>query len=186
MAVAPDFNFIFSRKLGRYDLATNGRRRLLPATIKRAVWTIDIVVAGNAGLQSEIFPEMPAHALAKELFPSISVLWSCRICVFFFQGGNVRIGLLIGSVNARAAGKQIFLHPRLSRSHQEMCVDQDTEHTKRFVVFDEADPAHVRCEVVNFAYAAGHSSVAGSAILQIKCQILYIFKTLIPLFDRLN
>src|SRR6266478_5228235 len=111
---------------------------------------------------------MPAHPLAKELLPSISVLWTRRICVFFFQGGNVRIGLLIGSVNARTTGKQIFLHPGLARSHQEMRVNQHTEHTKGFIMFDEADAAHVRCEVVNFAYAATDSSLAGSAILQIK------------------
>src|SRR4030095_10738464 len=186
MAVAPDFNFMFSGKLGRYDLATNGRGRLLPTAIKGTVWTIDIVVASDARVQSEIFPKMPAHPLAKELLPSIPVLWSCGICVFFFQGGNVRISLLIGSVDARTAGKQIFLHPDLARSHQEMRVDQDAEHTKRFVMLDEADPAHVRCEVVNFAHAAGHSSLAGSAILQVKCQVLSIFKTLIPLVERLD
>src|SRR6266567_3041992 len=67
-----------------------------------------------------------------------------------------------------------------------MRVNQHTEHTKRFIMFDEADAAHVRCEVVNFAHVAGHSSLAGSAILQIKCQVLYVFKTLIPLFERLD
>jgi hypothetical protein len=53
-------------------------------------------------------------------------------------------------------------------------------------MFDEADAAHVRCEVVNVAHIAGHSSLAGSAILQIKRQVLDIFKTLIPLFERLD
>src|SRR5206468_9874896 len=133
MAVAPDFNFMFSGKLGRYDLATNSRGRLLPTTIKGTVWTIDIVVASDTRVQSEVFREMLAHPLAKQLLPSISIFWSCRIRVFFFQGGNVRIGLLTGSVDARTAGKQIFLHPGLVRSHQEMRVNQNTEHTKRFV-----------------------------------------------------
>ena len=53
-------------------------------------------------------------------------------------------------------------------------------------MFDEADPAHVRCEVVNFMHALDYSSLAGSVILQIKCQVLYVFKTLIPLFERLD
>jgi hypothetical protein len=53
-------------------------------------------------------------------------------------------------------------------------------------MFDEADAAHVRCEVVNFPYAAGQSSLAGSAILQIKRQVFDVFKTLIPLFERLD
>ena len=94
--------------------------------------------------------------------------------------------MFIGSVNARTAGKQIFLHSGLVRSHQQMRVDQDAEHTKRFVMFDEADPAHVRCEVIDFAYVAGHSSLAGRPILQIKCHVLYVFKSLIPLFKWLD
>ena len=67
-----------------------------------------------------------------------------------------------------------------------MRVDQDAEHTKRFVMFDEAYPAHVRCEVIDFAYVAGHSSLAGSTILEIKRQVLDVFKKLIPLFERLD
>ena len=84
MAVAPDFNFMFSGKLGRYDLAANSRGRLLPTTIKGTVWTIDIVVASDTRVQSEVFREMLAHPLAKQLLPSISIFWSCRIRVFFF------------------------------------------------------------------------------------------------------
>src|SRR6516165_2732303 len=66
-----------------------------------------------------------------------------------------------------------------------MRVNQDTQHTKRLAMFDEADPAHVRCEVINFAHTAGHSFLAGSAILQVKCQVLHVFKALVPLFDRI-
>ena len=93
--------------------------------------------------------------------------------------------MFIGSVNARAAGKEISLHPGFVRSHQEMRVDQDAEHTKRFVMFDKANPAHVGCEVVNFTHCPAQSSLAGSAVLQIKCEVLYVIKALIPLSDGL-
>ena len=66
-----------------------------------------------------------------------------------------------------------------------MRVDQDAEHTKRFVMFDKANPAHVGCEVVNFTHCPAQSSLAGSAVLQIKCEVLYVIKALIPLSDGL-
>src|SRR5260370_38523351 len=96
-----------------------------------------------------------------------------------------RNSLFIGSLTARAAGTAMSLPPRCVRSQQEMRVDQAAEQAKRFVMFDKDNPAHVGCEVVNFTHCPAQSSLAGSAVLQIKCEVLYVIKALIPLSDGL-
>src|SRR6478735_7933521 len=80
-AISPDLDFMTTGEFRGDDFATDRRGRLLPPAIKSAVRTIDIMIAGHAGLQAELFPKMPAHPFAEEFLPAIAVLRVCRIGV---------------------------------------------------------------------------------------------------------
>src|SRR5215472_11096328 len=85
VTVAPDLNLVVARKLRFEHLAAYGRRRLLAASHPGALWTVHVVITCNSALQTEIFLEMPAHALTKQLFPSVTVLGERRVGVGLLQ-----------------------------------------------------------------------------------------------------
>src|SRR4029077_5382734 len=104
MAVAPDLNLMISAKLCLNYFAADRRRCLLPATSIGPLWPIDVVITRNAGFQPDVFAKVPAHSFRKYFFPPVAVLRHRRIGIFFFQSGDVRIGLFIGCVNTSRRG----------------------------------------------------------------------------------
>jgi hypothetical protein len=82
------------------DLAGQCGRRLLAAALPRAERTVDIVVPGDPGFQAVVLTEMASHPFGEQLLPAIAVLRVGRICVRLGEGGDVRVGLLLGVVHA--------------------------------------------------------------------------------------
>src|SRR6185312_10028375 len=74
VAVAPDLDRVVAAHLGLNDLAADRGGGLLAAPLVGAVRAVDVVVAGNARLDAEVFAEVAAHALAEELLPAVAVL----------------------------------------------------------------------------------------------------------------
>ena len=74
LAVAPDLDLVVAAQDRRGDLAADGGRRLLAAAVLGALGPVDVVVAGDAGLETEVLVEVPRHALAEELLPAVAVL----------------------------------------------------------------------------------------------------------------
>src|SRR5688572_29861233 len=60
LAVAPDLNFVIAGELGLDHLAADGGRRLLAATLPRAVRTVDVMETGHPRHQTKILAEMAA------------------------------------------------------------------------------------------------------------------------------
>src|SRR5204862_468515 len=83
----------------------------------------------------------------------VAVFGHRGIRVLFFQCCPIGRPLFFCSINTRTAAEEKFLHVRLPRGHEQMCVNQDREHAQRFVVLDKAHSAHVGGEGVNGASA---------------------------------
>src|SRR5262249_52090389 len=81
LAIAPNFDLMFSRKNRHCDFARYRCRRLFAATIPGSVRSIDVVITRNASFEAHVFAEVSAQALAKELFPAIAILRISRISV---------------------------------------------------------------------------------------------------------
>jgi hypothetical protein len=88
------------------DLGHLARQRggcLLPPAVPRAERTVDVVVAGNAGLEAVVLEEVTGHPLGEELLPAIAVLGIGRVGIRLGKRRDVRIGLLLPVVDARRA-----------------------------------------------------------------------------------
>src|SRR5581483_1535861 len=90
MAVSPNLDLVLPGKLGLDHLAADRSRGLLPAAIVGAMRPVDIVITRHAGVEAEILAEMPAHALAEQLFPAVSILRHRGIGVAFLERSHVR------------------------------------------------------------------------------------------------
>ena len=152
----------FAAEFGVDHLAANGGGSFLAAAVPGAMRAIDIVVAGHAGLEAEVLPEVAAHAFAEEFFPAIAILRHRGIGVGFLEGGYVGIALFVRIVDAGAGGIKEALDARFLRGDQHVGVDQHAEHAERLVIFDEAHPAHVGGKLVDVLHAIG----GGPAFIQ--------------------
>ena len=114
-------------------------------------------IAGDAGLEAEVFAEMATHPFAEQLLPAVAVLAVGRIGVGFLEGGDVGVALLVGVIDAGGGGIEEALDAGGSRAamHQ-MGVDENREHAKGAIVFDEAHPAHVGRQIIDVRYPVGH------------------------------
>src|SRR5579862_5440356 len=70
---------------GEGDFAANSGWGFFAAAIVGAEWTEDVVEAGDASFQAEVFGVMSALALAEELLPAIAIFGISGIRVFFFE-----------------------------------------------------------------------------------------------------
>ena len=140
------------------------------------------MIAGNAGLDAEVFTEVAAHAFAKELLPSIAVLGHRGIGVVFLEGGDVGIPLFVGVIDARAGGEKETLDAELAGGDEQMRIDEHAEHAKRLVQFDEAHAAHVGGQVIDNA-SVFDGLFAGFAPLQIQDEVFDVWEDLVPLGD---
>ncbi len=182
VAVAPDFDFVFAGEFGLDDLAANGGGGFFAAAVVGAVGAVDVVIAGDAGDEAEIFAEMAAHAFAEELFPAVAVFGQGGIGVLFLQGGDVFVALLVGVVDAGAGGVEIALDAVFLGGHAEVRVDQHAEHAEGAVVFDEAHAAHVGGEVID-DFGALERFIASGFFLEIELEVFDVGEFLIPLVE---
>ena len=161
VAVAPDFDGVVAGELRFDDLAADGGGGLFAAAVLRAVRAVDVVVAGDAGLDAEVFAEVAAHPLAEELLPAVAVLGHGGVGVGFLQGGDVRDRAACRRCRRRRRRHRRTAGRRLSlAAMQQVGVDQHAEHAERFVVLDEAHAAHVGGQVVDDGSAL-EGAVAG-------------------------
>ena len=105
--------------------------------------------------------------------------------VRFLESHYIGIVLAVIGVDAGAARIEKALHSNVTGSHQEMGVDEHTDHAQGPVELDEPHPPHVAGEVVNFI-ASLHHPVAGLFFLKIQNMILGVFMNLIPLIQALD
>src|SRR3954467_2394607 len=66
-----------------------------------------------------------------------------------------------------------------------MGVDQDGQHTKRLIVFDEADASHI-CSKIIHDVGAGKRLITRAPLLKVKAQVLDFGKQLMPLIQRFD
>src|SRR5579885_1013082 len=96
-AVPPDLDLVGVLELRLDHLAADRRRRLLAPARGGAVRPIDVVISHEARLETAILAEMPAHALAEELLPAVTVL----------RLGGIGIGLPQRNDSAHVGGEVI-------------------------------------------------------------------------------
>src|SRR5712692_4912390 len=185
LTIAPNLDLMLSRQFGVDHLPADRRRGLFAPARPGPVWSIDIVVAGDAGGDSEILAEMTAHPFAEQFLPAVTVLGHGGISVAFLQGDHFGRELFIGSINAGGGGVEITLDAEFPRGHQEVGVDEHREHAEGAVVFDKTHAAHVGGKIVNDPGVA-HGLFAGFPALQIKGQIVHSGKYLVPFLGRLE
>jgi len=132
----------------RFDyLPADRRRRLLAASLPGA--TVDVVIPSDSRRQAEISKEMVAHASGEELLPTVAILRHCRIGVLLPQRLYISRLLLVRGVHAGRRGVEISLDVRLAGGKKHVRVDQARQHSKSFIVFDEAHSPPVAGEVPN-------------------------------------
>src|SRR5688572_11810876 len=74
LPVAPDVDDRQARQLGLNNLSANRRGRLLAPTLVSPKRSVDVVIPAHSRGQPEIFREVPAHPLAEQLFPPVTIL----------------------------------------------------------------------------------------------------------------
>ena len=100
VAVAPDFDVVGAVEFGLDDFAADGGGGFFASAVEGAVGSVDIVVAGDAGLDAEVFAEVAAHAFGEEFFPAVAVFGVGGVGVFFLEAGVVGFALFVSGVDA--------------------------------------------------------------------------------------
>ena len=104
----------------------------------------------DARLEAEVLVIMPALPLGEQLLPAVAILGVGRIRVRFLERRDVGLLLEVAGIDAGAAREQIALHFVDPRRLEHVDVDQHAvAHNHRFVVLDEADPAHLGGEAID-------------------------------------
>lgn len=183
IAVAPNFNFVFSGEFRRNDFAADGGRCLFSTTVPSAEGSVNIVESSDAGRNVKIFAEMTAHTFAEEFFPAIAIFGHRRIRVFFAKEGfDFLFALFVRIVHTSARCVKEAFCPVFAGAEEQMRIDQDADHAQAFVEFDEAHAAHVAGEVNNDVHVfCGHER--GIAQVQIGDDIFGFRVDLIPVSE---
>ncbi len=180
LAVAPDFDLVGAGVLGLDDLAADGGGSLFAAAGPGAEGAVDVVVAGDAGLDAVVLFEVAAHALGEELLPAVAVFGQRGVGVRFLEGDDVGVGLLFGVVDAGGGGVEETLDTLVAGGHEHVGVGEDAQHAKGFVVLDEAHAAHVGSELEDDFGACGGPEAA-LFVLEIEGEAFYVIGYLVPL-----
>ena len=91
LAVAPDLDAHVAAVLGLEDLAAHRGGRLLATAEPGAVGTVDVVEAGDVGLQAALRPVLLAEHLADELLPAVAALGHGRIGVGLLERDDLGV-----------------------------------------------------------------------------------------------
>ena len=166
-------------------LATNCRRRFLPAAVPCAVWAVNVVVTRDACLKAKVLPEMAAHPLAEELLPTIAVFGQRGISILFLESRIVGVFLLISVVDTGGGRIEVLLDTVIPGGLEHMRIDENRQHAERLVVFDETHATHVRGKIIDLI---GVPADRFTLILQVEVQhqVLNIVKPQIPFIERLD
>ena len=147
--VAPDLDAQVAAVLGLEDLAAHRGGGLLAAPEPGAVGAVDVVEAGDVGLQAALRPVLLAEHLGDQLLPAVAALGHGRVGIRFLEGDDVRGLLQVRVVGAGGAGEEVALHAGAVGGLGEVRVDEDAAQALHAEVLDEAHAAHVRGEVVD-------------------------------------
>src|SRR6266487_3050468 len=137
MTITPDLDLMFAGELRLDDFAANGRGRLFASAHPGAIRAIDVMEPGHAGFDAKVFPEMATHPFAEQFLPAVAVFGHRGIRVGFLEGGDVRVALLVGIIDAGGGGVEITLDAKLLRGHEQVGVDQHRQHAEAAIVLDE-------------------------------------------------
>src|SRR4051812_43295609 len=107
LAVTPDLDLVVAAELGLRDFSTDRGGGLLAPALEGPVRAVDVVVTDGDSAHPEVLGEVPAHALRKELLPSITVLGHCRVSIVLTQRLHLCLGLLVGCVYAGRRGEEV-------------------------------------------------------------------------------
>lgn len=135
LAVAPDLDGA-ALCHGRHFSAQR-RWHLLPATVVRAIRTVDVMEAGDAGLQAELTREVQAQPLSHELLPPVSVLRIGRVRILFNQRNVTRLGLQMPGVDARRRAVETAAHAVDASRLQRVDVDERVVTQDRAVILGD-------------------------------------------------
>ena len=183
-AVAPDGDLAAAAVLGLDDLATDRRRRLFPAAIPGTPRAIDIVKAGDRGLEAPLGGVFLTKHLRHQLFPAVAAFGHRRVSVGFLQRRAVRVFLQRRVVGAGRRGVEISLGPGPPGALDQMRVDQDAPQALDAEPLDETHAAHVRGQVIDLDGAlAGPLAVV--LFLEVHAQALDARHPLVPFGQRL-
>jgi hypothetical protein len=111
ITVTPDFYLMVPGKLCFDQLPADGRGGFFPSAGVGAVRAINVMEPGQAGGDAEIFPEMPAHPLAEELFPTVTVFGHRRVGIGFPERNDFRIPLFIRVIYTGGGSEEETFHP---------------------------------------------------------------------------
>jgi hypothetical protein len=181
-AVAPDLDLVGAGVLGLDDFAADGGGSLLAAAGPGAERAVDVVIAGDAGLETIVFFEVAAHALGKEFLPAVAVFRECRVGVLFLERDDVGVGLLFGVVDAGGGGVEEALDTFVACGHDHVGVGENAQHAEGLVVFDEAHAAHVGGKLEDDIGARGRLEAA-VFILEVELEAFDVFGDLVPLVE---
>src|SRR5690606_24218486 len=145
---------------------------LLATALPGAFGAVDVVVAGDAGLESEVLAEVAGHALGEQLLPAVAVLGVGGVGVLLLEGGDVGVGLLVAGVDAGRGGVEEAADLGVARSHGHVGGGQHRERAQGLVVLDEAHAAHVAGEVVDLGGAVADGLAAGGEVGQVPLEVL--------------
>ena len=141
---------------------------------------VDVVVAGDAGLEAEVLVVVAGHPLAEQLLPAVAVLGHGRVGVVLPQRVDLGRLLLAGRVDAGRRGVEEPLHARLPGRLEHVGGDQHRQHAQRLVVLDEAHAAHVGGEVVDHVDAVA-GALARRQVLKVGASVVDVVEALVPL-----
>ena len=151
--VAPDLDAQVAAVLRLEDLAAHRGRCLLATAEPGAVGAVDVVEAGDVGLQAAFRPVLLAEHLADELLPAVAALGHGRVGVGLLERDDVGRLLQVRVVGAGRRGEEVALHAGPVGGLGEVRVDEDAAQALHAEVLDEAHAAHVRGEVVDLGRA---------------------------------
>src|SRR5512140_2585596 len=153
-AIAPNVDRMLAAVLGFDDLAAEGGGRLFAAAVPGAVRAEDVVEAGNVGFQAALGGVFLAEHFGDQLFPAVAALGHGRVGVGFLEGAHAGVALQVGVVGAGRGGEEIAPGPGVVGGLDQVGVDQHAAQAFHPVALDEAHPAHIRRQVIDFGRAA--------------------------------
>ena len=158
LAVAPDLDgrvparsaLLAAEELRVGHLPHHRGGSLLPSTLPRPEFAVDVVEPDGPGLHPVVALVIVAEELGEELLPTVGVLRGGRVRVVLLERRRVGRGLEMLRVDARRGGVEVAGDPGLPCRLEGVRVDEDVVVEDEAVVRrDEPHPAHVGREGVD-------------------------------------
>ena len=136
--------------LASITLRQRAAGRFLTSAIPGAVRAIDVVEAGDVGLQAALGPVFLAEHFRHQLLPAVAALGHGRIGIRFFQRAHVRVLLQGGVVGAGRGREEVAADASPVGGLDHVGIDQDAAQAFHAEALDKAHPAHIGRQVIDF------------------------------------